>query len=396
MSSKLRIIVGGLVGQFPFGGVAWDYFHYLLGLHELGHDVYYHEDTWVWPYDPIRRTPVDDADYTVKFLSDFFNEHAPALAGKWHYVLLHNQHYGMSESAFNEVAESADIFLNVSGACLLPARLSSKCVKVFLDTDPGYNQIMLREKPAWSPNIEKWFQLVASHDRHLTYAENINGPDCLIPRLDFDWRPTRCVVTLPPWKQIKESPPAAHAPFTTVMTWDYFGGKLIHNGIQYGTKVEEYEKFRDLPIRTETPLLLAVGGEKGPWEMLASDGWRAISAHGATLTPASYQQFIKDSAGEWSVAKNVYVATRSGWFSCRTACYLAAGRPCVVEETGWSKFIPSGNGLFAFSTMAETIDALNSIAADPVRHRAAAYEIAREYFAPDKVLPAMIDAILRD
>ena len=170
----------------------------------------------------------------------------------------------------------------------------------------------------------------------------------------------------------------------------------LNRMISFRLSVEEYEKFRDLPIRTETPLLLAVGGEKGPWEMLASDGWRAISAHGATLTPASYQQFIKDSAGEWSVAKNVYVATRSGWFSCRTACYLAAGRPCVVEETGWSKFIPSGNGLFAFSTMAETIDALNSIAADPVRHRAAAYEIAREYFAPDKVLPAMIDAILRD
>ena len=392
-SEKLRIIVGGLVGQFPFGGVAWDYFHYLLGLRELGHEVCYHEDTWVWPYDPVRRTPVDDADYTVKFLADFFARHAPDLADRWHYVLLHDKHFGISESAFNEFAESADIFLNISGACMMPDRLSPRCIKVFLDTDPGYNQIMLHKRPAWSPNIEKWCALVAAHDRHLTYAENIHGDDCLIPRGRFDWRPTRCVVTLPQWRWTKDSPPPADAPFTTVMTWDYFGGKLIHNGAQYGTKVEEYEKFHDLPRRTAIPLLLAVGGEKGPWAKLAADGWQAISAHGATLTPHAYQQFIAGSAGEWSVAKNVYVSPRTGWFSCRTACYLAAGRPAVVQDTGWSRFLPTGNGLFAFSTMEEAIGGLKSIAADSVRHRAAAYDIAREYLAPDKVLPAMIGSI---
>jgi hypothetical protein len=177
------------------------------------------------------------------------------------------------------------------------------------------------------------------------------------------------------------------------MTWDYFRGKLIHNGVRYGTKVEEYEKFHDLPRRVTMPLALAVGGEKAPLSQIAADGWQTLNAHSATLTPSSYQQLIQQSAGEWSVAKNVYVATHSGWFSCRTACYLAAGRPAVVQETGWSRFVPSGKGLFAFSNMEEAINGLNQIAADPMTHRAAAYEIAREYLAPDRVLPDMIASI---
>lgn len=390
---KLRIIVGGLVGQFPLGGVAWDYFHYLLGLYELGHDVYYYEDTWVWPFNPIERSATDNPDYTLRFFHDFFSAHAPELADKWHYVLLHDKRFGMSAQAFDEVAAGADIFLNVSGACFFPDKLSPKCVKVFLDTDPGYNQMMLQEKFAWSQNVLRWCEQVASHDRHLTYAENIHGPDCLIPRGQFDWRTTRCVVTLPQWDRVRNSPPAAHAPFTTVMTWDYFRGHLICGGAEYFTKVPEYEKFRDLPSRTHVPLALAVGGDKAPLNRIAADGWQTLSAHEATLTPTSYQQLIHDSAGEWSIAKNVYVATHSGWFSCRTACYLAAGRPAVVQETGWSRFIPSGSGVFAFSTMDEAIVALYQAAADPAAQRDAAYEIAREYLAPDKVLPPMIEAI---
>jgi hypothetical protein len=394
-SQRLRIIVGGLVGQFPLGGVAWDYFHYLLGLHELGHEVYYHEDTWVWPFDPVLRSTTDNPDYTVRFIADFFAAFAPELQTKWHYVLLHEKHHGMSEAEFNRVAESADIFLNVSGACFIPENLSPKCLTVFLDTDPGYNQIMLAEKFAWSQNVERWCKQVAAHDRHLTYAENIYGPDCAIPRVGIDWRPTRCVVTLPQWKSVKDAAPPPGAPFSTVLTWDYFGGHLIHNGVRYGTKVEEYEKFHDLPRRVATPLTLAVGGDKAPWKAIADDGWIVSQAHEATLTPQSYQRLISQSAGEWSIAKNVYTATRSGWFSCRTACYLAGGRPAVVQDTGWSRFIPPGSGLFAFSTMEEAIDGLNRAVADPAAQRLAAYAIAREYLAPDKVLPPMIDAIFR-
>jgi len=392
-SQKLRIIVGGLVGQFPLGGVAWDYFHYVLGLDQLGHDVYYHEDTWVWPFDPRLRYPTDDPSYTAKFFEEFFAAYAPHLKDKWHYVLFHEKHFGMSRESFADVARTADVFLNVRGACFIPEELGSKCVKVFIDTDPGYNQIMLSERFSWSQNVERWCRSVADHDRHLTYAENVNGADCLIPRMDFDWRPTRCVVTLPQWESVRSAPVPADAPMTTIMTWDWFGGKLTHGGSEYFSKSAEFEKFMDFPRRVKGPLTLAINGMKAPLKRIAEQGWTVQDAHQVTLTPASYQQFIANSAGEWSVAKNVYVATRSGWFSCRTACYLAGARPAVVQETGWSRFVPGGKGVVPFSTMEQAVAAVQAVAADPAGHRAAAYEVARQFLAPDRVLPAMIEAI---
>ncbi len=392
-AGKLRIIVGGLVGQFPLGGVAWDYFHYVLGLAELGHDVYYYEDTWVWPHDPIKGHPTDDPSYTVKFIGDFFARYGPDLKDRWCYVLLHDKHFGMSREDFEKVAATADVFLNVSGACFFPDRLSSKCVRVFMDTDPGYNQIVMHEKPAWSEHVDRWVKQVLEHDRHLTYAENIYGADCLVPRMGIDWQPTRCVVTLPQWKSLRDAPPPSDAPLTTVMSWSYFRGPLTFNGVTYDAKASEYAKFHDLPRRVQVPLTLAVGGWHQPAEQIREDGWKLVDARALTTTAEDYVRFIGDSAGEWSIAKNVYVAMNTGWFSCRTACYLAAARPAVVQETGWSKFVPSGDGVIAFSTMEECIDALNRIASDPVRHQHAAYEIARQFLAPDRVLPPMLEAI---
>ncbi len=390
---KLRIIVGGMVGQYPFGGVAWDYFHYCLALHELGHDVYYHEDTWCWPYDPVLKYVTDKPDHTVAFIKDFFDTYAPALSHKWHYLLLHEKSFGMSREAFDEVARTADVFLNVSGACFFPDNLNPKCVKVFMDTDPGYNQFVLSEKYAWSQNVERWCKQVADHDRHLTYAENIYGSDCIIPRMDFDWQPTRCVVTMPSWEKVKATPIPKDAPFTTVMTLGYFAGKVEYKGKTYDSKVPEFEKFYTLPQHTDVPLALAVAGEKVPPDKIRKLGWQWLDAAKVTLTTDGYMQFLAESAGEWSIAKNVYVDTNSGWFSCRTACYLAAGRPAVVQDTAWSQFVPSGEGIIAFRTMEESVEGLRELNANPERHRAAAYEIAKEYLAADKVLPPMLDAI---
>ncbi|MEM6560404.1 MAG: glycosyltransferase family 1 protein [Planctomycetota bacterium] len=391
MSDRLRIIVGGLVGQYPLGGVAWDYFHYVLGLAELGHEVYYHEDTWVWPHDPRKNYPVDDPSYTVDFIRNFFERHAPDLADRWCYVLLHDQHFGMTREAFDEVCRTADVYLNVSGACFLPDNLGPSCKRVFLDTDPGYNQIVLETKPAWSENVDRWADTVRAHDVHLTYAENLHADDCLIPKCGIDWKPTRCVVTLPHWRDLPE--PKADAPWTTIMTWGYFKGKLTWQGVDYGQKVPEFEKFEDLPRRTDVPLRMAVAGHQFDPHKIGGLGWDFLDGQPATLTPESYQQFIADSVGEWSVAKNVYVATRSGWFSCRTACYLAAGRPAVVQDTAWSKYLPSGAGCRAFTTMDEATAALAEMQADLPTHRAAAFDFAREHLAPDRVLPPMLDAI---
>ncbi len=382
-----------MVGQYPLGGVAWDYFHYVLGLAALGHDVYYHEDTWCWPLNPELGYPVEDPTFSANFIKRFFDQYAPHLADRWHYLFLHEKSFGLTREAFDAIAASADIFLNVSGACFFPDNLNPKCIRVFLDTDPGYNQIMLSEKFSWSENVDRWVSQVRSHDRHLTYAENIWNDDCILPRVDLDWRPTRCVVTLPEWKSVREASPAPDAAFTTVMSWSYWKGKLLYKGVEYGAKAPEHEKFHDLPRRTDVPLTLAVAGHHQPTQQIIDDGWNLVEGWKLTLTSENYRQFISDSAGEWSVAKNCYVATRSGWFSCRTACYLAGGRPAVVQDTAWSKFVPSGAGLIAFETMDEAIAGLKEVAAHPKKHRAAAYEVAREFLAADRVLPPMIDAI---
>lgn len=392
-ANKLRIIVGGLVGQFPLGGVAWDYFHYCIGLAALGHEVVYHEDTWIWPHNPQQGYPTDDPAYTTNFIQHFFETYAPTLSTCWHYLLLHETHCGMTESAFDAFAASADLFINVSGACFFPDKLNPKALKVFMDTDPGYNQIVMHQRPAWSENVDNWIAQIHQHDRHLTYAENIYGSDCVIPRMGLDWRVTRPIVALPSWDDVRRAPVPANAPMTTVMSWSYFPGPLTLNGISYSSKAEEYAKFHDLPRHVNVSLALAIAGHKQPSNELKRDGWLELEGTRLSLTPEGYMKLIAESSGEWSIAKNVYVATRSGWFSCRTACYLAAGRPCVVQDTGWSRYLPSGAGVIAFDTMEQTIAGLNDVRDRYGFHRAAAYEIAREYLAPDRVLPPMIEAI---
>jgi hypothetical protein len=390
---RLRIIVGGMVGQFPLGGVAWDYFHYLKGLADLGHEVVYYEDTWCWPYDPVKQYVVDSAEYAAAFFNDFFAKHMPGFVDRWHFLLLHDKAFGMSKEKFDEFARTADVFLNVSGACFTPDALNLNAKRVFMDTDPGYNQIVMHTRPTWSENVDRWIEQVKSHDVHLSYAENIYAPDCVVPKCGIDWRITRPIVTMDSWKNQREQPLNVDGLFTTVMSWNYFKGKLELDGIEYDAKAKEYEKFQSLPSHTRAKLALAVAGNKQPKDEILKQGWQLLDAAQLTLTADSYMQFIADSLGEWSIAKNVFVQPRTGWFSCRSCCYLGAGRPCVVQDTGWSKYVPSGQGIIGFSTMNEAVAGLEAVLSNPQQHQRAAIDIAREYLAHDKVLPKMLDAI---
>jgi Glycosyl transferases group 1 len=388
MTSRLRIIVTGTVGLYPVGGVAWDYFQYVIGLARLGHDVYYHEDTWCWPYHPVENRNTSDGRYSAKFIDDFFQKYAPELRAKWHYLHMHEKSFGMPRPSFDKIAQTADLFINVSGNCFIPDRLSPTCVKVFLDTDPGYNQIMLSERFAWSENVDRWCSMVREHDQHFTNAENINGPDCLIPLMGFKWTTTGRPVVMTLWNP--DPKPAATSPWTTVMTWNAFKGKLVYRGVEYKSKGNEFEKLIELPRRVRVPLNVAVGGVNAPLKRLASYGWDVLDGPSATLTPADYQDFVARSRGEFSIAKHVYVAMQTGWFSFRSACYLAAGRPVVVQDTGFSKFIPTGKGLLAFATMEEAVDAILQVEADYERHAKAARALAESYFDSDKVLSQLI------
>jgi hypothetical protein len=394
MTSPLRIIVTGLVGLHPVGGVAWDYLHYVIGLARLGHDVYYYEDTWDWPYHPVERQATADGSYSAQFLAGFFARYAPNLTSHWHYYHLHETSYGMDRAAFVEVARNADVFLNVSGAVMIPDELSPHCVKVFLDTDPGYNQIIMSERLAGSEDVDRW--TMAGHDRLFTYAENIHGDDCTIPHLGFRWKTTRFPLVADYWEPLGRVQAPGNAPWTTVMTWNAFKKPLFYHGVEYKSKGSEFEKILDLPQHLKVPLKVALGGVKPPFELLASNGWQVADAPEATLTPQRYQDFIADSRGEISTAKHVYVAMRSGWFSCRSACYLGAGRPVVVQDTGFSRIIPVGQGILAFSSREEAQAAVEAVESNYAMHCRAALELADDLFSADKVLPRMIEDIFAD
>jgi hypothetical protein len=388
--SSLRIVVAGLVGAYPVGGVAWDYLQYPIGLARLGHDVIYHEDTWLWPFDPRQDAPVKSASYSAHFLARFFKRYAPELSDRWHYRHLSAESFGMSHARFLSYARSADLFLNVSATNPIPADLASRCITAFLDTDPGYNQVVLSERPEWSRNVERWFHDFKAHTHHLTYAENIGQTDCLVPQLGVRWIPTRMPIVLSFWSDLPEA--AKGSPWSTVMTWNDFRGRLVFAGREYGSKGLEFRRIRSLPSMTPTPLTIAVGGA-APKQELLKEGWHVLDGPGATMTPQSYQAFIAASRGEVSTAKNVYVAMNTGWFSCRTACYLAAGRPAVVQDTGFSKYIPIGNGLFAFDTVEQASSNIAAVEADYHVHATAAREIATEHFDSAKVLDRMLAAI---
>ena len=421
MTSTLRIIVTGLVGLYPVGGVAWDYLQYVVGLSKLGHDVYYFEDTWNWPYHPIEKQYTDDGTYSAQYIRNFFDRYAPELNDHWHYFHLHETSFGMTKSEFDNVVESADLFLNVSGACLIPDNLSPHCIKVFLDTDPGYNQIVFKERFPWSENVDRWCRNVEAHDQHFTYAENIYGDDCSIPRLGFDWKTTRMPIITESWHSpVAEINSSERLPWTTVMSWNAFKGKLIYQGKEYKSKDIEFEKLISLPERANVPFLIAVGGittrwkwfELNNWQIvsrflsemarskkfkqLASSGWEVADGPSLTLTPQQYHQLISDSRGEFSVAKNVYVAMRTGWFSCRSACYLAAGKPAVVQETGFGSVLPTGEGIVSFSTLEEAVAAIELVESDYERHAKAARAISEEYFDSDKILNQLIEDAFTD
>lgn len=395
MTSQLRIIVTGLVGLYPVGGVAWDYLQYVIGLARLGHDVYYHEDTWSWPYHPVEKTYTPDGNYSVRYIEGFFRRYAPELSGRWHYLHLHETSFGMERTKFDEIAKTADVFLNVSGACMIPDSLSSPCVKIFLDTDPGYNQIVFSKRFAWSENVERWCASVLEHDLYFTYAENIHSPECLIPKMEFKWKTTRMPVVMDLWNPVTRVQLPKGLPWTTVMTWNAFKGKLVYEGVEYKSKGSEFEKLMELPRRTNVPLKVAVGGINAPLQQLASHGWQVVDGPTMSLMPDQYQQFIAGSRGELSPAKHVYVAMRSGWFSCRSACYLAAGRPIVVQDTGFSKVLPTGEGLLPFTTLEEATAAIYEVEGNYARHAKAACAIAKEYFDSDKVLTRLLEEALQ-
>lgn len=386
---KRTIIVSGLACTYPLGGVAWDYLQYLHGFHKLGHDVYYLEDTGGWAYDPFNVTFTEDYSYHIKYLTDYLTALDPDLAKRFCVRDPADNFHGLSREQLAQVVKRADVVFNISTTLWLREEYQSIPVKVLIDSDPMYTQADIPRYLAGQADEKavKNIEHMKMHNRFFSFAEGLGSPDCIIPQGVFDWRPTRQPIVLDCWKT--ERKPASEA-FTTVLSWQPKESGPEIDGVRYGGKNMEFAKFIDLPQKTAATLELALGQGRPPREMLMEKGWKLEDGFAKSTTPWLYREYIWDSFAEFSLAKNAYVASRSGWFSCRSACYLAAGRPCVVQDTGFSAFMPTGNGLFAFTTEQEALHAIEAVRSDWEKHSREARKFAEEWFDSDTVLAKLL------
>jgi hypothetical protein len=396
---RLRVAVTGLAVTYPFGGVFWDYVLYLLGLHRLGHDVLYIEDTGRWCYDPVEQTFVENGARNAASFAGHLARLEPALADRWFYRDGGNNDFGRTWEQVVEFCATADVFLHVSVSCWMREEYFTPRRVVFIDSDPMFTQADVMFAQATLPEDlaakvegeeQVRLQRLLRHDVFFTFGENIGADDCRVPSSTFAWHPTRQPVVLDCFAGLGRERGEV---LTTVGSWAATEKGCTVDGVEYGGKGPEFERFIDLPSRTDVPLELALAGE-APVDRLREHGWRIRDGFEVSHDPWVYRDYLAGSLGEWSVAKNAYVASNSGWFSCRTACYLAAGVPAVVQDTGFSRILPTGEGLFAFSTLDEAAAGIEAVASDPARHGAAAQEIAREYFDSDAVLTRLLEQAL--
>jgi hypothetical protein len=369
----MKILFAGIIARYPFGGVTWCSLMYLLGLRALGHDVFYIEDTGECIYDPERDAISLDPSYGTQYIHRALEPFG--LGDRWSFVNYDGAYHGASRETVRAFCADADLFLNLSGGSWfwrdeyahIPRR-------AFIDSDPVFTQFAIAKGVDWYCDFFRGF------DRLFTFGANIGTPDSDVPTGGFTWHKTWQPVTTDLWRT-----GAAHSRdrFTTVMTW-----KTESFADLDGNKDRELARFITLPGRTAHRFELAVNG---PMDLLRKHGWAPIDAMSVSRSLWDYRDFIQASKAEFGVAKHAYVAHRSGWFSDRTECYMAAGRPAVVQDTGWSAHLPSGTGLLAFSTLEEAIAALERVEHDYAVHARRAREIACEHFDAPRVLQPLLE-----
>ncbi len=375
----------GLLGQYPFGGVIWDYVQYLIGFRDLGHDVYYLEDTGAWPYDPINKTVSADCTYNVNFLDKMMREFG--LEGRWIYRNGGDgKFHGAGEKLARELMEHADVLINISASGLMNDYKIGVKHKMYLDGDPMFTQIGLLDDKKKEGNA--W---IRSHDSHFTFGLKVNDSDCGVPDCGIHWKPTIQPIALDYWPLQETS--SHDGAFTTVMNWASYEPREW-NGKKYGQKDMEFLKFMDLPMQTPQKFVMAMGkgvGSKRPTETLQQKGWTIVEPDEVIPDHHTYHEFLKKSKAEWSIAKNGFVEGRTGWFSCRSACYLALGRPVLVQDTGWTDHLPHGEGLLAFKTMEDCVSGIDEINKNYEKHRLAARRFAEEYLEAKKVCQNLLN-----
>jgi hypothetical protein len=376
-----------MMGRCPFGGQSWLYLNWLRGFTSLGHEVWYVEDDAVWPYDPVQNAVTDDCSYAVRHLAGCLER--VGLPGQWAMRLMGREDacWGLSPQALNELYRSCDALLNIGGATDLYEWHLAAPFRVYVETDPVISELQLA-------NDDEHTRLAfANHHAIVTYGENYGAPDCGVPLNGITYGKTRQPIDLDRW-------PMAYTPaapyFTTIGNYRHAGNDVTYRGETYRwSKHHEWEKFIDLPQRSPQPFELAMMvQDPEDAKLLETHGWNVVSPFAMSLDVfGTYPAYIRQSRAEFTVAKDQNIRLRSGWFSERDACYLASGKPVVAQDTGFGNILPTGEGLFAFTTMAEALAAIETINADYQRHCKAARSLAEEYFTAQTVAARLLTDI---
>jgi len=404
---KPVLLLSGALANKPFnGGNAWSRLSWILGFKRLGFDVCFVEQ--------INRNCCVDANgmiadftnsvnvaYFKAVMVQFGLERSSAL------ICEDGQAWGIPLEELTARARRTDLLFNLSGHLTLSELKSTPACKVYYDDDPGFTQF-------WHAAGSSGARL-EGHDYYFTLGANIGAADCPIPTNGIAWRHTRPPVVLEDWPDRASSKfgvqslklevgsstfgKGADKPFdrfTTVASWRGAYGPVQYNGKTYGVKAHEFRKFFEMPRRSGHPFEIALHihpADQKDLEALRTHGWSIVDPKEMSGTTDEFRRYVQNSGAEFSVAQGIYVDTNSGWFSDRTVRYLASGRPALVQETGFSKHIPTGEGLIAFRTVDEAIEGAHRIVRDYEHHCRAARRVAEECFDADRVIQRLLDEI---
>ena len=381
-SSQLKVVVMGYVVRGSLGGMAWSDLQYIASLKALGHDVVYVEDSDDYPscYDPASNETTTNPEYGLAFARDAME--IVGLCASWSYYDAHTEAwYGPLGSQGPKIFSGADVVFNLAGVNPLREWAMEVPVRMLVDQDPVFTQIRNITDPQRAA-------FARQHNAFATFAENIDSSECKVPDDGIDWQPTRQPVMVSEF-------PVTHGPesgaFTTVMQWESYPS-LEFGDLSFGMKSASFEEYLSLPRATDVRLELAVGAPEPVRSRLEDAGWFTMDPRPATRSVRTYMDFIRASKGEFGIAKHGYVSGRSGWFSERSLAYMANARPVVLQDTGFSDWLPVGKGVLAFNSKNEAVDALAGVAADYSDHCSAARALAAEHFDGRKVVAHLLES----
>jgi hypothetical protein len=387
LMKRKRVVVMGFMGSCPIAGVIWQHVHYIVGLQRLGHDVYYIEDSARLPYNPETFEVNNEFDYAARLLERLAREFE--FKNRWAFCaryLRGQPTAGLSLNRVRQLYREADAILNICGAQEFNDDLLASDRIIYVESDPGVEQIRIDK------GVRSTIDYLRRHRALFTFGENVGTESFPVPTHNMKWLPTRQPVVTDLWKTNRA--PSRAAVFTSVANWSTSGLKdITWRGEKYlWSKSREFLRFVAAPKKAGKTFELATNVEDAKTRAkFLRNGWRFHSPLQVSVDYWLYRDYVRRSKGEFTVAKDQYVRLNTGWFSDRSACYLAAGRPVIIQQSGFTQHYGNDGGLFAFSSIKEIVDAVKAINADYARHSRAARYIARDVFEAEKVLASLLD-----